>query len=524
MKEKVMVAVILTVILIGTMHTIVPVLGEPEPIKIGIIGPITGGLPHWDPAGMKPGAEIAVKEINDAGGVNVSGTYRNITLFFEDEHALPTPDPGAAQQAIQNLYDAGCRIIVGGFRTEVTGPMIEHAMSRPEPVIFIINGAATNALIAGTVPVDYDKYKYLFRVNPVNDTMLLKTIVGSLSTLIVKMLPIFGCYNAELNRTQLKYAVLVEQLTWTQTMYNYFSNASIYPGLLGPNVNCTYAAQAPEGTMDFSSYIGGIIANKARIVIHIFSGRAGVYFSAAWGTAQVKAVPVGINVLGQLQTHWSSTFGKCEYESILNFVGTRTPITPEAVDFWDDFVAYKGVWPIYTAFGAYNAIRLLKEAIEAAGTTDADSLVSALEAIDTTSLTGKFKFTGAWNATHNGNLHDVFCTSYGPTWPSPQYTRALMCQWHSGRMEVVCPMGQPYSKDWCFPPWMYPYRTDINYDTKVDIEDIFTAAIAFGSYPGHPTWDQRTDVNDDNKIDIEDIFTIALNFGLQYSVPLWCDG
>jgi len=71
---------------------------------------------------------------------------------------------------------------------------------------------------------------------------------------------------------------------------------------------------------------------------------------------------------------------------------------------------------------------------------------------------------------------------------------------------------------------MYPYRTDINYDTKVDIEDIFTAAIAFGSYPGHPTWDQRTDVNDDNKIDIEDIFTIALDFGLQYSVPLWCDG
>ena len=522
MKEKIMVAVVLTMILFGTMHAIVPTMGSPEPIKIGIVGPL--GLPHWQPAGMVPGAEIAAQEIN-VTGINVGGVYRNISLDFEDEHAVPLNVP-EAQAAIQALYDRGCRIIVGGFRTEVTDPMIEKAMTQAEPVIFLINGAATNALIAGKVAVNYNKYKYLFRVNPVNDTILLKTIIGSLSTLIVKMLPIFGCPNMGPygNITQLRYAVVVEQLTWTQTMYTYFSNASIYPGLLGPNVNCTYAAQIPEDATNMAPYIGGLIASKARIVIHIFSGRVGVYFSAAWGTAQVKAVPVGINVMAQVQTHWVNTGGKCEYETILNFVGTRTPVTPQAVAFWDKFVTFTGgAWPIYTAFGVYNSLYLLKEAIEAAGTTDADSVVSALEGRDTMSLNGKFRFTGAWNATHNGNLHDVFCNSSGPTWPSPQYTRALMCQWQAARMEVVCPRDQVYTKDWAFPPWMYPNQTDVNYDGKVRVDDVLDAALAFGSDPGHPRWQRRIDINNDYKIRVDDILGIALDFGKDFSFPLWCD-
>jgi len=60
------------------------------------------------------------------------------------------------------------------------------------------------------------------------------------------------------------------------------------------------------------------------------------------------------------------------------------------------------------------------------------------------------------------------------------------------------------------PDWLI---TDINYDGKVDVHDVFSAAIAYGSYPGHPNWNVDADIDDSGKIDIRDIFRIAMNFG-----------
>jgi hypothetical protein len=54
---------------------------------------------------------------------------------------------------------------------------------------------------------------------------------------------------------------------------------------------------------------------------------------------------------------------------------------------------------------------------------------------------------------------------------------------------------------------------DINGDDTVDIEDIYTAAVAFGAYQGHEKWDSNTDTNSDGIIDIVDIYIIAINFG-----------
>jgi len=490
--------------LISTIFTVIPTLGTNESIKIGIIGPV--GLPHWSPAGMKEAAELAAQKINDEGGISVGGVPHTVELFFENEYALPEPNIPAAQQAVQNLYDAGCRIIIGGFRTEVTGPMIEKAMAQAEPVIFLINGASTNELL-DSVLVDYEKYKYLFRINPVNSTMLLHTIGGGIQALVARLLPIFE------SEGKIKVAVLTEDLTWTQVIHMYLTNPAIYPAILGTNVEVVYNDRVPETAIDLSSYIGNIMANEARIVIHVFSGRVGVYFTAQWGTVQVPAIPVGINVLAQLQTHWESTGGLCEYESILNFVGTRTAITPEAIEFWDEFVEYTGgVWPIYTAFGAYNGIYYnLKEAIEAAGTTDADAIVAELEIQEMAVLNGLSKFTVS---------HDVFSNSAGPTWPSPQYTRAIIVQWLAGRMEVVSPMDQVYSKRWAIPPWMYELIVDVNYDGIVDIRDITAAAMAFGSTPEHPRWEKEADLNFDGMIDIRDITMIAMEYGNSVELPI----
>jgi len=50
-------------------------------------------------------------------------------------------------------------------------------------------------------------------------------------------------------------------------------------------------------------------------------------------------------------------------------------------------------------------------------------------------------------------------------------------------------------------------------DGKVNLLDVFSVALAYGSYPGHPTWNPNYDINNDGKINLIDYFTTALNYG-----------
>jgi ABC-type branched-subunit amino acid transport system substrate-binding protein len=75
-------------------------------IKIGVLFPkyLTqggGGFGGSGHGGMYDGAQMAAKEINDAGGVNVGGTMENIVLDLQDEGALdPTLVPPNYNTAI----------------------------------------------------------------------------------------------------------------------------------------------------------------------------------------------------------------------------------------------------------------------------------------------------------------------------------------------------------------------------------------------------------------------------------------
>ena len=57
-----------------------------------------------------------------------------------------------------------------------------------------------------------------------------------------------------------------------------------------------------------------------------------------------------------------------------------------------------------------------------------------------------------------------------------------------------------------------PAYADVNGDGAVNILDIMTVAIAFGSDPEHPKWDSRADVNNDDIVNILDVVRISSNF------------
>ena len=75
-----------------------------ETIKLGGIGPLTGGYANYG-LSVKTGAELAVKEINAAGGIN----GKQIELNFQDSQS----DPESAVNAYGKLMDWGMDVSLG---------------------------------------------------------------------------------------------------------------------------------------------------------------------------------------------------------------------------------------------------------------------------------------------------------------------------------------------------------------------------------------------------------------------------
>jgi hypothetical protein len=79
--------------------------------------------------------------------------------------------------------------------------------------------------------------------------------------------------------------------------------------------------------------------------------------------------------------------------------------------------------------------------------------------------------------------------------------------------------GNEVSDNVLFRPWLSQSikiplpSTDLNQDGKVDILDIFTVAMAFGSKPGDQSWNAVADLDMNGVIDILDIFAVARDYG-----------
>ncbi len=93
------------------------------------------------------------------------------------------------------------------------------------------------------------------------------------------------------------------------------------------------------------------------------------------------------------------------------------------------------------------------------------------------------------------------------------------CNWWgdaSGPSGVGPGSGDEVSDNVDYDPWsntQYPIPGNVNDDCIVDIFDVVTVAVAFGSKPGDPNWDPRADLKLDGLIDIYDLVVVGINFG-----------
>ena len=99
---------------------------------IGAMGPTTGAAAIYGNA-VKNGAQIAVDEINEAGGINGAKIEYN---FQDDEH-----DPQKSINAYNNLKDWGMQILMG---TVTTGPCVAVVAKTAQDNMFQVTPSASS--------------------------------------------------------------------------------------------------------------------------------------------------------------------------------------------------------------------------------------------------------------------------------------------------------------------------------------------------------------------------------------------
>ncbi len=352
-----------------------PVASAQGAIKIAILGPMAfvQGENHW------AGAEMARDEINRAGGVNVGGRRMQIELIRADTNEIQSvPDATNATERVITRDKAD--FLIGGFRSEAVLAMQEVAMDYKK--IFLGAGAAHSKL-GLNVEQNYDRYKYWFRITPVKDVDLVRTLFAVLGSVGQQI-------RTELKTDAPKVAILAEKAVWTEALV-----AAAQKNLPGMKMEVVGTWQPSATATDVTAELSAIERAGTHIVFTMLSGPVGISVGRQMGERGMKAVAWGINVEGQKEEFWQATAGKAQFVSTLDTY-SEIEMTPKTIPFVRAFKQRYKKAPTYNA-ATYDAIMILKSAIERAGTTEADKLVPVIEKMEHVGTAG----TNTWDKRHD---------------------------------------------------------------------------------------------------------------------------
>jgi len=331
-------------------------------IKIGALGPLAL-TPGKD---MLQAAQLAVDEINANGGVTVGSTAYDFQLISETTSgATGLPEAATATSNLAKLQDEdNVTALIGGFRTEVT-VAVQASLSRP-----MLGVGSTAPIIT----------PYFWRVTPTNGTQLTRAIIelyyAGLFPLGVK-----------------KVTIIREDANWALAMRN--GLVTYLHTVLPCHLNFTEDVAIAEGAT-YDAVLSALTPVKSwdsDALMTVFSGPAGKQITLAWASLNMTQMMAGINVECQASTYFVDTEGAAYGEIELEIAPPDVSPTSKTGAFRTAYKAKTSEEPTYTAFGSYDSIYVLKDAIERADSLEATPLQAALKDTNYEGASYQIQFT-----------------------------------------------------------------------------------------------------------------------------------
>ena len=376
-----------------------------KPIKIGVPTAVQLQVGRDTQDAIK----IAMDEINAKGGV----LGRKLEMTVADE----TENPETGISAIKKLTaDEKADVLIGGYTSGVTLAQLPHISTAK--TIYLGVGAASPSITA-KVKQDYDNYKYIFRVGPINAAHQARQLVDFISGMLI----------GELGFK--KIAIIGENAKWVQDLVPILKKGA---GEVGADVRMTEFFDS--STSDFSPLLSKVRASEAQFLLVILSHASSDTFAKQWYDARVPIPYGGIDVKSMDGDFFERVGGKSISEVAANFA-VRAPLTAKTVPFFDEFKKRTGRIPVYTAFGAYDAVYAYAQAVESAKSMDNDAVIKALEKTSMTGVAGTLEFD---------DNHDVKAGG--------KNMNLLFAQWQEKGNRVVLWPKELRTGKFIMPPWM----------------------------------------------------------------------
>ncbi|HTY24221.1 MAG TPA: ABC transporter substrate-binding protein [Desulfomonilaceae bacterium] len=420
-KAKILTTVV-TVLMIWLL-TLAPAQAQ-KPIVVG--APLaTAFLYGWD---AERGMQLAIEEINAAGGVKVGNEKRPFRLEVIDtrdlEPGVPTSDALLALEKL--ILEKKADFIVGGPVRSEAALAAMPLLAKHKKISILTTGSLTPKY-SETVAGNPDKFKYCFRISGESKWMVMGELVPCLEHIGKKF---------DLNRLM----IMIQDVAHARAGGAILSKVMAQKGwtVLGEPV--VY----PTGTTDFSMGLLEAKKQKAQVMIIWMDMPETAILLKQWYDMKVPALPFGTIIAAAEQPgFWKATDGKGEYclANVVNAGNAPSNATPLTMKFVDAYKKKFGLEPEgYGTSSSYQAIYTLKDAIERAGTLDSDKVVAALKTTDMEGVYGRIRF-------------DPKSNQVIPSLDPKEGSVGTIFQWQAEKRVVVFPAKIAVG-DILLPPWM----------------------------------------------------------------------
>lgn len=324
--------------------------GTEEEVVIGGIGPLTGSNASYG-ISVQQGGQLAVDEINAAGGIN----GMQIRYLFEDDES----DAEKAISAYNKLMDDGMQVLMGTVTSDPCIAVTDE--SSRDGILQITPSGSAEAC------TQYDNCFRICFTDPLQGRSMANYM-----------------YEEGLRKVAIIYDVASD---YSSGIYEAFVDE--FEALGGEIVA---AESFTSGDVDFKTQLTKIKATDAEaLFLPIY------YTEVAYIVNQ--AVNVGLDLPYYGCDGWDGVINQLEGDTT-NIEGAiyLTPFVANSEDeIVKNFVAnYReafGAEPDQFAADAYDAIYTIKAAIEQAGSMDNDAIIAAMTEITVSGVTGEMTFS-----------------------------------------------------------------------------------------------------------------------------------
>lgn len=379
-------AVLLTLALTAFLLTACSGTGRPkapEKIKIGVLGPLSGPFASGGKA-MQQSLEIAVEEINASGGI----LGKQVELAQGDTQGKGDV---ARSEALRLIEKEKVQALIGAYLSEETNEAVEVAAEKK--MVLVVPVSATNEITAH-VADDYNKYKTIFRV----------------SYNISQWAELMGSFMKE--QELRNYAFAGVNIRWNHELAGALKDYLAGTGI-APVYEEYYSSKEPA----LDPMLTAIKEKKPQLVVVGDPGQGSIGFVKK---ARDFALPAPLFSVGGALGD-ARVAGTLPPGHPLYFQAAAWSNTEAGKKYFEKFKSKFGYQPVgYSDTMPYDALIVLAQAVNKAGSLEAEKVVKALEA-------GGFKGNcGVYN----------FDSSHQAAWGPGKGLQGVVVEWKGATAEV----------------------------------------------------------------------------------------